>query len=140
MRVVVTDRDSIERDPGFGVGHVVISIRDPDRKPVRIKERKGLRAVLRLAFDDVEPVGDVEIPPGLRKMSEADASAIWRFVDEHKASVGLLVVHCEMGLSRSPAVAAAVTRALGGDDAPFFEEYTPNLFVYDLLLKVRGLG
>ena len=140
MRVLVTDRDSIEKGPDLGPGHVVISIRDPDRKPARIKEHAGLRGVLRLAFDDAEPCEDLELPRSVRLMTEADAAAVWRFVDEHKARAALLVVHCEMGLSRSPAVAAAVTRALGGDDGPFFDEYLPNRFVYDLLLRVRGLG
>lgn len=138
MKVLVTDRESIEQGLGLRVGHAVISITDPGRKPARIGHRQGLRAVLALAFDDAEPTGPLaDLPAGLRPMIEADAQAIWRFVDEQRGQVEVLVVHCEMGMSRSPAVAAAVTRALGGDDAGFFERYSPNRYVYDLLLEAR---
>jgi hypothetical protein len=37
-------------------------------------------------------------------------------------------------MSRSPAVAAAICKGLGGDDRRFFREYQPNEFVYRLVL------
>jgi hypothetical protein len=43
-------------------------------------------------------------------------------------------VHCELGMSRSPAVAAAICLGLGEDSTRFFEEYQPNQFVYRLVL------
>lgn len=138
MRAIVTDRESVEAGLDLHVGHVVISIRDPDRKPARVRRQPGLRDVLFLAFDDAEPCESLELPGSIRLMSVADAAGIWAFIAKHKDRVPLLVVHCEMGMSRSPAVAAAVTRALGGDDEVFFRDYMPNQYVYELLLKVRG--
>ncbi|HEY3449460.1 MAG TPA: hypothetical protein VGK67_24105 [Myxococcales bacterium] len=138
MRVLVADRMRVEAGLGLLLDHVVVSIRDPDRKPARIKKDRKLRDVLALAFDDAEPGARFLLPETIRLMTLQDAKVIWAFVDKHKAAVPVLVVHCEMGMSRSPAVAAAITRGLGGDDDHFFREYLPNRFVYDLMLKARG--
>ncbi|MGC4122717.1 MAG: hypothetical protein QM765_50730 [Myxococcales bacterium] len=139
MKVIVADRMRVEAGLGLLLEHVVVSIRDPDRKPARIQKDPKLREVLCLAFDDAEPGGRFLLPKSIQLMTADHAKAIWAFVDRHKASAPLMVVHCEMGLSRSPAVAAAIARALGGEDDFFFREYLPNRFVYDLMLKARGL-
>ena len=39
---------------------------------------------------------------------------------------GRIVVHCHQGMSRSPAVAAAISEALEGDAAFWFERRIPN--------------
>jgi predicted protein tyrosine phosphatase len=45
-------------------------------------------------------------------------------------------VHCDAGVSRSPAVAAALARVLKGDDAEYFAgRYRPNTRVYRMLLE-----
>lgn len=139
MKVLVSDRMRVEAGLGLLLDHVVVSIRDPDRKPARIGKDPRLREVLALAFDDAEPGAKFLLPKAIQLMSLDQARAIWAFVDKHRAAVPVMVVHCEMGLSRSPAVAAAVTRGLGGEDDPFFREYLPNRFVYDLMLKARGM-
>jgi hypothetical protein len=40
-------------------------------------------------------------------------------------------------MSRSPAIAAAICKGLGGDDAQFWWEYQPNEFVYRLTLDAH---
>jgi predicted protein tyrosine phosphatase len=70
-------------------------------------------------------------------MTSADAEAVCRFVDEHDPYVGAVVVHCEQGMSRSPAVAAALALAYGGDFRRFFRNYQPNRWVYSLLDRKR---
>jgi len=92
-----------------------------------------LKATLHLAFDDAEPSATLQQPPWIRLMSSRQATQILRFVDEHKDHVGAFVVHCHQGMSRSPAVAAALAKYLGVDDRPFWKEFTPNMHVYELL-------
>jgi predicted protein tyrosine phosphatase len=133
MNILVTDRQSIEH--GFLVrsSYALISIRDIGAKHARIPKPTALRAVLHLAFDDAEPSAAMRLPPQVRAMDKPQAEQIWRFVDQHKAHVGAFVVHCHQGVSRSPAVAAALAVYLGQDDRPFWREYMPNRHVYRLL-------
>lgn len=135
MNVFVTDRKSIER--GFLVrsSYALISIRDPDKAKARIPKTAGLRATLHLAFHDSEPSEELELPAEIVIPTEEHAREIWHFVDEHKDNVGAFVVHCHQGMSRSPAVAAAIAVYLGLDDHRFWEEHSPNQYVHELMLK-----
>ncbi|HVH42669.1 MAG TPA: hypothetical protein VM925_10005 [Labilithrix sp.] len=56
-------------------------------------------------------------------------------MNDRTVSVERIVIHCDAGISRSAAVAAALSRALRGDDTEFFTgKYKPNMRVYRLLL------
>ena len=44
-----------------------------------------------------------------------------------------IVCHCEQGMSRSPAVAMALAKALGGDADSILAESQPNQHVYRML-------
>lgn len=136
MKFIVSDRESIERGIVVRSSYVLISIRDPDRPKVQIPRQAGLRDVLRLAFHDAEPSVNFELPPQITLMTPAQARKIWAFVERHH-DIGAIVVHCEQGMSRSPAVAAAICRGLGGDDTRLFQRYQPNRFVYQMLLDHR---
>jgi hypothetical protein len=57
-----TDRRGIETGLLVRSAYLVISIHDPDRERPRVKSRAGLRAVLQVAFNDVEPT-DAESGP-----------------------------------------------------------------------------
>lgn len=46
-----------------------------------------------------------------------------------------MVLHCDAGMSRSPGVAAALSKVLVGDDSQFFKRYRPNMRVYRTLLE-----
>ena len=133
MEFHVTDRNGIERGVLVRCAYVVISIHDPEREKPRVKNQAGLRAVLQLAFHDAEP----SVPRGsdtkVALMSEEQARQIWRFVDQHRDEVGAIVIHCESGVSRSSAVAAALCASLGGDDGAFFTRFQPNAYVYRLI-------
>ncbi len=133
MQIIVTDRESIERGLLVRSSYALISIRDPARGKARVPRCTALRGVLHLAFDDAEPTDGFQLPPEIKLMNRRHAQAIWRFVDKHRDTVGTFVVHCHQGMSRSPAVAAAVARYLGVDEKDFWEQYTPNPFVYRLL-------
>lgn len=120
--------------------YVVISVHDPDKPPARVRRQPALRAVLVLSFDDAEEIPGTAEPGEITLMSEDQARRIVAFVLKHEAGIGTVVVHCEQGMSRSPAIAAALCRGLGGDDAPFWSDYSPNRLVFRLLREawVRG--
>ena len=113
--------------------YALISIRDSDAKPVRLPNPSGPREILHLAFDDSEPVTRVKFTRKIQLMTADQAREIWRFVDKHKSQVGAFAVHCNAGMSRSPAVAAALAVYLNLDEQKILRKYQPNRFVYDLM-------
>ena len=54
-------------------------------------------------------------------------------IEKHKSVVDTLLVHCYAGQSRSRAVGAFAVEMLGGDNRKYFEEGTPNQYIYDVL-------
>jgi predicted protein tyrosine phosphatase len=132
MQFIVVGRDEIERGVVVRVPYVVISISDPGSPKPRIRKPTLLRGSLFLKFHDAED----RLQPDIELMKPAHARRIWQFVLKHRSEIGAIVVHCEQGASRSPAVAAALCKTLGGDDQGFFEEFIPNRYVYELLLKM----
>ena len=137
MEFIVQDRDSIEHGVLVRSSYIVVSIRDPDKRKARVRRQPGLRDVLYLAFHDAEPVANMTLPADITLMSEDHAKQIWQFVRKWERQVGAVVVHCEQGMSRSPAVAAALCKAYGGDERCFFREYQPNGYVYKLMVDCR---
>lgn len=88
--------------------------------------------MLRLHFPDAETAS--EQFPEAALFAPRHARAIWDFVLGHR-EVDRIVVHCDAGVSRSPAVAAALARVLEGDDAEYFAgRYRPNMRVYRMIL------
>ena len=133
MQFIVHDRRSVERGIVVRTPYVLVSIRDPDKPPVRARRAAGLRDVLFLAFHDAEPVRGWRLPPEIRLMQPLDAVRIWEFVQRHRDGIGTIVCHCEQGMSRSPAVALALAEALDGDAEAILAESQPNQYVYNLL-------
>ena len=90
-------------------------------------------ALLQLAFADAIYPTDA-----LVLFEEDHAHRILDFVKTVWDRIDLLMVHCEAGISRSPAIAAAVSRIYYGDDAPFVLShlYEPNPLVYRTMLEV----
>ena len=136
MKLIVAGREEIERGVRVREPYAVISITDPGTQRPRICKPILFRGALFLKFHDAEE----QSQPDTVLMKPADAKRIWRFVGEHHDEIGTLVVHCEQGGSRSPAVAAAIAKSLGDDDSRFFQEYVPNLYVYQMLWMSRPMG
>ena len=76
------------------------------------------------------------MPPGNR-YSGTSAQIVYGASQTRKADVGSVVVECEQSMSRSLAVAAAICKALGGNDSKFWLEYQPNEYVYRLVLEAH---
>lgn len=104
---------------------------DADDWPVI--DRDNCVGLLQVQFADLE-----QPHPGEKLIDEPDAQRILDFVAEVWSQIGLLVVHCQAGLRRSPAVAAAVSRIYFGEDSIWFTPgvYEPNYLVYETILRL----
>lgn len=141
INLVVLSRPEIEsRHFRLLAPYAVLSITSPRQSKTKIRRHGLCLGVLRLVFNDAEPTASFELPPNIKIMSKRQATIIWRFVLRHVDSVSTIVVHCEAGFSRSPAVAAAICRCLGHEDRFFFANFHPNMHVYRLLLDTKPPG
>jgi predicted protein tyrosine phosphatase len=95
--LVVLSREDAEAYEPSG-REICISIFDPEAEPARVSPR--FASVLRLSFHDVTQMGD----PSDILFARDHALAISRFIDGWP-SAERVVVHCNMGVSRSPGVA-----------------------------------
>lgn len=92
-----------------------------------------VRHVEFLQFDDIDVS---ETVGGLIPMSEDDANQIVDAFLKYKNAVSQIIVHCDAGYSRSPAVATALCIAFGMSDTEFFGPgYYPNMHVYRSMLR-----
>ncbi|MEZ4451961.1 MAG: hypothetical protein R3B09_21035 [Nannocystaceae bacterium] len=134
MDFLIRSRRLIESSAPPEVPHVVVSITSSPADVARIPPSPACLGILRLAFADRDFPREGEGPEGL--FSREDARRIWDFVLAHREQARCVVLHCKAGVSRSPAVAAALARVLRGDDEEFFRRYGPNARVYRILLDV----
>jgi len=129
VEFLVYSRRAIEALAAHDVPHVVISITTTADDQARLPSSERCVGVLRLAFADIErPLA------GAVLFGAEHARAICEFIGAHRRAIKRVVVHCDAGFSRSPAVAAALAKCLGEDDAEFFRRYQPNMHVYQTLL------
>ena len=85
---------------------VCISISDPGAQPAGLSPT--FAAVLRISFDDVLERGD----PADILFAEEHAETIHRFIEEW-SDADRIILHCNMGVSRSPGVALGLCDARG---------------------------
>ena len=131
MKIHVFSRKEIETGIRIKPAYVVISIRNPGEPRAKVKKQAGLRGVLYVAFSGIEPLAGLQPPPEIKKIKLSPAEEICAFVHRYRRDgIGAIVVHCEQGMSRSPAVAAAISDALGLNPKRFWQFHTPNEYVY----------
>lgn len=112
----------------------IISISGSNEPMSDIIKNPFILHLLELHFDDVEEDWHNE-----KAMTFEDAENIVNFVKQLN-DVDTLYVHCGAGISRSAGVAAAISKALTGDDSYFFERlFCLNMNCYKLTLKAFGL-
>ncbi len=124
----------------LSVPYVVISITEShDSFPDAVIAPSAMqRGILRLRFDDIDDPEDAL--DGCQPFVEHHARQIVRFVLSHRHEIGGIVVHCHAGVSRSAAVAAALSEWLNGEEADFFENYfLPNPRVHDILSRTIAI-
>ena len=125
---------------------VIISISTPyldyEIEPY-INAENGVHDILKLRFFDADEPNGLDVnnvaAADSDLMSDEDAAKIADFVEDNKQH--LIIVHCDAGISRSSAVAAAVLFHYTGDDSAIFDNeraYSPNMWVYFKVLKAFG--
>jgi len=124
----------------------VISICEDGIFP-EIHENEFLRGRLNLQFHDIDDYKNGE--PEHEERILFDESMAKRIVDFvialREKDISVIYVHCLMGQCRSAGVAAALDKALNGDDMKYFSgsgPYRPNMRVYRGVLNEcheRGL-
>lgn len=111
--------------------YLVISITDREARPAVLADSPHRVAILRLRFDDTETFEGDRFP-----MLPEYARQIIQFVRDYLDTVRLIVCHCEQGISRSAAVAAALSNWIQQEDTLFFQYYLPNRHVYQTILEI----
>lgn len=119
------------------VQHVMISIIDPGSTTPTLPAQASRIGWLVRAFTDFD-----RAHRGVKRMTKDDAKVIAEFALDHYGQVPLMVIHCEAGISRSPAIAAAIAKFETGNDDDWFRRYLPNRWVYrqmaDALCRTTG--
>ena len=109
----------------------LISITDPSRAQASLGG--GWQAVLRLTFDDVDPVTFPGRDAHLKEITVEQVVEIANFAAQASFDCKRLVVHCRHGVSRSAAVAKAIASVAGARFPNDYKEY--NRFVYLVLQR-----
>lgn len=117
--------------------HIVISITSPGYKHPELPSLESRVAVLQIKFHDIDKsfVSKGKTYPAFTK---EQAEIILDFFDNYKSKINSVIVNCEVGVCRSPAVAAGLAKANGQDNNKFFKYYCPNMHVYSKILEVAN--
>ena len=134
MRFYVYSRQKAKRESyRLNEPTLIISITDPILGPNTFARNSNIIGLCRFQFDDVDEdtcsAGDV-------LMTSEDAAKIKDYVLAYKDKVECIIVHCEVGISRSAGVMAAIQKYLIGDDSAIFnnDTFSPNKHCYKLML------
>lgn len=114
---------------------ISVSTASGDFPELSSDNRLGL---LRLQFWDISNPSQRQLEAEDPKLFSRDqAKQVIDFVNQHWDSIDTLLVHCEAGLSRSPAIAAAIISIKYGEgaDEEWFYKFNPNYHVYQSIIN-----
>lgn len=148
INTFVFSRKDIEKADPWSEPHLIISIKTPGDLDARLPTNNETLGILRLAFDDVDGnvikkphPGMVRLgpPPEAIPFNDEMADQTLDFILKHKLNekVHDVLIHCDAGVSRSSAVAAALQLIFSGNHRYYFEKtdlYFPNDLVYHYIL------
>ena len=109
--------------------HIVISITSEDSNEIVIPPNRERISQLYLKFDDVSDISEKFL-----FFTRAQAVEILEFVEKYINQVSLIIVQCQAGLSRSVAVASALSKIINYTDDGIYTKGIPNMFVYTTIL------
>lgn len=118
----------------FDGSKIVISISDPFNEKAKFNRTNlSIKDVLYLSFYDISEKTK-SIFGGYESMSPIDAVLIRDFILKWQDMVDVVWVQCEMGVSRSAGIAAAISEyfELDSDDILNNSNYYPNMLCYNL--------
>jgi predicted protein tyrosine phosphatase len=112
--------------------HIVISIRSKPFDIVTMAENKMRLRSLSLVFGDIDKPVEGEL-----LFTKTDAAIILGFVRDNQRDDLTVVCQCGAGISRSAAVAAALSKIYTGKDSLYFKKYVPNRYIYRTMLETN---
>ena len=134
IEIYIYSREAIQAiKPHDDCNHLIISINssEDNAREVRLQRCEQTIGVHSVVFGDVDHDEEGKVPA----MTEDQARAIWKFIEENRSNIGRILVHCDGGRSRSPGVGAALGAMLNHDDKKFFMRYTPNMHCYRTMIN-----
>ena len=142
MEFIVCNR-KIAESRQFTFPHIMISISNPLDPHASLPDNPNRIDVRRFKFHDADIyLGKPDIRDSARLkggevvlFSDNDAEDIIRFIEYNLDSVPTCVVHCAAGISRSPGVAAALSKIFNNEDDYYFKRYRPNLYIYNKIMN-----
>lgn len=105
----------------------LISITDASSRPANLQA--GWAAVLRVSFDDVDPLTFADEAESPGAIGEDEVVEMAAFAADQAGRCRRLVVHCKHGVSRSAAVARAICHAANLPFPPAYEKYNRYVFM-----------
>jgi predicted protein tyrosine phosphatase len=126
--------------PDPGVRYAVLSFVDPGKKPVPLPPTPGFHKRLVINAHDSTPAFDYDYDGSRRwgSLTHEQADRVAKYVYEVNVAFDVLLVHCVMGISRSPATGYAIASALKIGERNVFVSYAeaiPNRHVEQLLTR-----
>ena len=143
MQFIVLNRDSVKNFKTDKI-HILIQIYCSNDYAEPLEFLASRRDVLKLQFDDWNAEQRILIEKEYKHSAKAQgmiyfgkehANKIIEFVNKHLNNIELIICQCDAGISRSAAVAAALSKCINNDDAFFFKHYLPNSLVYKTILE-----
>jgi len=126
----------------------IISITNTPDDIIKFEYNNNIKGVLRLHFYDEDHISILQYNDAtkLKLFETADALKVLTFFESVKDKIDVLYIHCQAGISRSPAIAAALCDLYGIESsANWFFNYSPNFFVYrkmmdswELFIETKG--
>jgi len=138
--LIMSQKEALHYKPEVDKKTAIIRIHEPNESVLSLKHEGLFEDELYVFFHDVEFRKDY-YPDDIKLMSLLDVKRIVNYVLRHQ-NVDTLIIHCHAGVSRSSAVAMAVSWIL---KLPLVEEtimsdyYAPNLHVLTLFAEVLNV-
>lgn len=133
MKIIVMNRAQAETTVVQG-RCAYISLHDSDQTPASLPTTEECQGILRIGTDDVLDGADQGRP--IVVFDHTHARQVLDFVQTMIDNIDTLVVHCNGGQCRSPAIAAALSKIMLGDDDVWFRTKRPNMKVYREILEL----
>jgi hypothetical protein len=132
MEIHISNKATIEKGPLPGPSAVICMADSPALSAV-IKDEANVIDRLNLFFNDANQQFQIVQPPNIEH-----ANLILQFLKKNK-NAPYLVVQCAVGIGRSMAVAAAISKIAGLDNQAILSGGTYNRTLYRLLLKAADI-
>lgn len=141
MKFVVYNRGTMEKVSPALAPWALISISHLDDHPA-VYENEYLVDRLNQIYHDIDRINPKHLKHRILFTAEMADAVLDFYLSMKEHEVEIMFIHCQAGLCRSPATAAALQKIETGDDQIWFSTKRPNMLVYRTILErahERGL-